>query len=444
MAHEPRLPSALIDQRGLALPLALVVLVLLTSLTLAFQMLSSSEPAIATNLTRGEEALALAEAGIERAIWALSNPTIDTAGNGTKLSNLAQIPAAYGSGSAQSVFTLGAGGYAVNISGASPTVLVAHGYVLRQGIAVPATVGALPGEDDIVAHRVIRLELTTGSVVGGPGAGRTGSDVNLPGALTVAGTLQMTGNATVNGNNRDVNTPNNCAKKGGVTIRDRTQLSDDQCQTPPCEADNTISLSGSASTIGTPAQQELGYTDFSPYSFNASQLAALKALAQAEGRYIKPTSNSEINLSNDSNVNNRLVDGLVFVDTVNGEALGTPADPAKLANVKITGGLFSGWLIVMGSITVDGNLTYNGFVYAHNDLSYRGTGGGGIFGGVLTGNVVDSVATVVDGDTSGNSKIYYDCEKVANGGGALSPSTQDGLNRVIVTVTKGTWRELSN
>lgn len=429
--------TMLTDQRGLALPLALVVLTLLTSLTLAFLVLSSTEPTIAANLKRGEEALALAEAGIERAIWALSNPTIDTAGTGTKLSDLAQIPAAYGAGSGQSLFALGAGAYSVAVSGASPTVLVAHGYVLREGVASPATVGGLPSQNDIAAHRVIRLEVTTGAVVGGPGAGRTGSDVKLPGALTVAGTLQMSGNALVDGNNQAHNTPNSCAKKGGVTIRDKTQLADNQCQTPPCEADNSIVLTDPATqTIGTPAQQELGYTEFAPYSFSAAQLDGLKALAQQQGTYIKPTSNSQMTVT--------LVDGLIFVDTVNGQDLGTPPDASKLANVKITGGDNSGWLIVMGSITIDGNVTYNGFVYAHNDLSYRGTGGGGIFGGVLTGNVVDSVATVVDGDTSGNSKIYYDCAKVANGGGALSPTVQDGLNRVIVQITKGTWRELSN
>ena len=170
--------------------------------------------------------------------------------------------------------------------------------------------------------------------------------------------------------------------------------------------------------------------------FTASQLAALKALAQSQGTYIQPTSNSEFNLN--------VVNGLMFVDTVNGQSLGTPPDPTKLANVKITGANNSGWLIVMGSIRIDGNVTYNGFVYAHNDLSYKGTGTGGIFGGVVTGNAVDTVATIVDTDASGNSKIYYDCDLVASGGGALSTSVLDGLNRVIVTITKGTWRELSN
>jgi len=42
-------------------------------LTLAFLGLTSSEPMITANLKRGEQALAHAEAGVERAIWALSN-----------------------------------------------------------------------------------------------------------------------------------------------------------------------------------------------------------------------------------------------------------------------------------------------------------------------------------------------------------------------------------
>lgn len=436
--HDQRLRFVLVDQRGVALPLALIVLTLLTSLTLAFLAMSSTEPMIAANLKGGEQALVLAEAGIERAIWALSNPTVDTAGANTKLTNLNAIPAAY---SGQTLFTLTApgqasptGGFSVTITGASPTTITGHGYVVRGGVAMPAQPGGL-AQSDIAAHRVIRLEVTAGgpnNTVGGPG---TPNDVKLPGALTVAGTLQMAGDSTIDGLHQAEGTLNNCARKAGVTIRDKTMLANNT------EIDNTISCQGNScnNLDGSPKQQELGYDAFAPFTFNTAQLAALKALAQAEGTYIKPSSNSEFNLT--------VVNGLMFVDTVNGESLGTPPTPpdaSKLANVKITGANNSGWLIVMGSLKIDGNVTYNGFVYAHNDLSYKGTGTGGIYGGVLTGNVVDTVATVVDSDASGNAKIYYDCNKIANGGGALNQSVQDNLNRVIVSITKGTWREVSN
>lgn len=418
MPHQ-RFRSALVDQRGIALPLALIVLTLLTSLTLAFLGLTATEPMISANHKRGEEALGLAEAGLERAIWALSYPTA------SGITNPAAAPY-----NGQQLIALAPGALSIAITpGAAPNdrILVAHGYLVRDGVALPAQPANL-AQADITAHRVVRVQVTAGNnTVGGPG---TPNNVNLPGALTVAGSLQMSGNSLVNGNDQAAGTPNSCPHRAGVTIRDKTLLPNGT------ELDNTISLSGSASAIGTPSQQELGYDAFAPYGFGTAQLAALKALAQAQGTYIQPSSSSEFHLD--------VVNGLMFVDTVNGQTLGTPPDPSKLASVKITGASNSGWLIVMGSIRIDGDVTYNGFIYSHNDLSYKGTGSGGIFGAVLSGNVVDSVATSVDSDTSGNSKIYYDCVKVGNGGGALSAGLQNDLNRVIVELTKGTWREISN
>src|SRR5262245_33384127 len=97
---------ALGDERGVALPLALIVMTLLTALTLAFLGMTSSEPMITANLKRGEQALAHAEAGVERAIWALSNPAVDTAGANTKLSDLTAVPQAYSAGANQLLFSL--------------------------------------------------------------------------------------------------------------------------------------------------------------------------------------------------------------------------------------------------------------------------------------------------------------------------------------------------
>jgi len=439
-----RLRSVANDQRGIALPLALILLTLLISLTLAFLTMGSTEPTIAANLKSGEMALAAAEAGIERATWALANPTVDTAGANTRLTDLTNIPAPYKSGT-ETLFALdGSRAFTVTVTrDALPPndiTLRAHGYVVRNGVALPAQPTGL-SQSDTIGHRVVELKMSgagSGNSVGGPGAGATGGDVKLPGALTVAGSVQMRGNSTVDGNDSAANTPNGCPKKGGVTIRNKTQIADDQCLNPPCWTNNGVSFDGNAySLLGTPQQQTLVYDNFTPYTFNTAQLAALKALAQAQGTYIKPTSSSEIGLS--------LTNGLTFVDTVNGQSIGQFPSGSQLANVAITGSQSAnGWLIVMGSIRIDGNVTYNGFIYAHNDLSYRGVGTGGIFGGVLTGNVIDTVATLVDTQTEGNSKIYYDCNKIANGGGGLSGSVQNGLNRVIVSIVPGSWREVSN
>ena len=415
----PRPRSALADQRGIALPLALVVLALLTSLTLAFLAMSSTEPVIAMNLKGGEEALALAEGGLERALWALANSGVATYGLANPLP--AQVPTPFNG--QQLVVLGGSGAYTITVAaGAGPNdrTITARGYVVRNGVVVPEQPAQL-ANFDIAARRAVQIRATA-RPVGGPG-------MDPPGALTVAGTVQMSGNSLVDGNDSADGTDNGC-HKAGVTNRTTTTLSDGTV------INNSISTGGSSSTVGTPAQQSLTPAQFEPYTFSDAQLAAIKALAQSQGTYIQPSSNAQFNLD--------VVNGLMFVDTVNGQPLGTPPDASKLANVKITSANNSGWLIVMGSIRIDGNVTYNGFIYARNDLSYKGTGTGGIHGAVVTGNIVDSVATVVDTDASGNSQIYYDCTQVANGGGTLNPNILNGLNNSVVTVVPGTWQEAPN
>jgi hypothetical protein len=429
-----RVRAVLVDQRGMAVPLALIVLILLTSLTVAFLAMSSTEPLIAANLRGGEQALALAEGGLERAIWGLANPGV-AAGLANPLP--AQIPAPY---NGQELVALGGTSRAYTITvaaGAGPTdrTLTARGYVVRNGVTVPSQLADL-ADSDIATRRTLQLKVTAVKVGGPP------IDQKLPGALTVAGTVTLSGNSLADGNNQSADTPNNCTAKVGVTIRDQTKKPDDQCGgSPPCWTTNSTTVSGSGSIVGTPEQQTISgdqYTsDFKNYLFTDAQLAALKALAQSgQGTYVKPTSNAQLTLT--------LTDGLTFVDTVNGQDLGNPPDALKMADVKITTASNNGWLIVMGDIEIDGNFTYNGFIYTHNRFSYRGTGTGGVYGGVVSANAVDAVASVVDGAETGNAKIYYDCNKVANGGGAFSPDLVNNLNNSIVTVVSGTWQELSN
>jgi hypothetical protein len=219
--------------------------------------------------------------------------------------------------------------------------------------------------------------------------------------------------------------------KAGVTVREKTTTgpgpdgeygtADDQTIT------NALTNSGSAVTAGDPPTQSPDELSFNQkYLFNRNQLEALREFAKTKGTYIQPTSNGQMNLA--------VTDGLIFVDTVGGVPLGDPPVASTLANVKITGASNSGWIVVMGSLTIDGNVTYNGLIYAVNDLQYRGTGTGGIYGSVVSGNIVDTKSTIVDTQALGNSKIYYDCEKVKNGGGKFKPP--EGY-----FVKSGTWRE---
>jgi type II secretory pathway component PulK len=62
------------DQRGVALPMAMLALLVLLTLVVGFTILSTTEPIIATNQLMVAQARAMAESGMERAIWGLSNP----------------------------------------------------------------------------------------------------------------------------------------------------------------------------------------------------------------------------------------------------------------------------------------------------------------------------------------------------------------------------------
>ena len=90
----------------------------------------------------------------------------------------------------------------------------------------------------------------------------------------------------------------------------------------------------------------------------------------------------------------------------------------------------SGWLIVMGSITVAGtdSVAYTGLVYAANGLTYTNTGtGAGIRGAVIATNVLPTGASV-----AGTAKISLDCAAINNNG--------TGPNWVVVP---GSWHEVS-
>src|SRR5438132_10432706 len=61
-------------QRGIALPMALMILMILSVLIAAFSMLAASEPVLATNQLKVAQARAAAESALERTIWALYHP----------------------------------------------------------------------------------------------------------------------------------------------------------------------------------------------------------------------------------------------------------------------------------------------------------------------------------------------------------------------------------
>src|SRR5690242_3564562 len=62
------------DEHGAVLPLAMLSLLVLSAVLLGLSLLSGQEPLVARNHTLMAQAQAMAEAGLDRALWALSTP----------------------------------------------------------------------------------------------------------------------------------------------------------------------------------------------------------------------------------------------------------------------------------------------------------------------------------------------------------------------------------
>jgi len=427
-----RLAHILRDERGVALPMAMIVLVSLTTLMLAFAVLSQTEPVIAHNQLRAGQARAHAEAGFERAVWALSQGEGVLVPDGTpgpagslKSPLLIPTPAPYDG----TVFIPNGntGGYVVAVTSPDPVASPNQRQVTSTGWTPTNSVV----DTRTKSHR--RIQATVERLP--PFAFST------PCALCVKGDLGVGGNALV-----DATTDVSCGnKKGSVT------------------AGSTV-ISGSASISGADGNavnnQEGGdylqnQTDpnlFNGITLDAGNFKLLRELAKKNGTYFGPgypngtaAGSPAYTGSVTFNSGNKVKDGIVFVDTVSGTDIPTDLSaqhPSDFASLSINGnpflsGDFSGWIIVNGSLSISGNMKINGLVYAVNDLVYNGTGTGEIVGLAISQNIRDTSATAISSDdtsTTGNSRIKFNCNNVNPPPGAP----------VGFALVPGTYRELSD
>jgi len=180
------------DQRGVALPMALLALLILSTLVISFALLATSEPLIATNQKLVAQARAVTESGVERAIWALNNPADP---NGLPLLLPAPAPAPY--------------------DGSAPIPISVNGTQIGE-VFVTVTNGTNPAnERNIVA--VGWVPTSTGS--GSKAHQKIQVTVSKffftatppPASLTVQGQINITGNTNI-----DSRADQSCGPKDGT------------------------------------------------------------------------------------------------------------------------------------------------------------------------------------------------------------------------------------
>jgi hypothetical protein len=370
--------------------MAMIFVALLTTLMLSFAVLSQTEAVIGSNHMLATQARTQAESGFERAVWALSQGVLNPGATGSLASPLpSPVPGPYdGATFVQSGAT---GGFLVAIENVSNL----ERRVRSQG-CVPNCTAA-----DRRGHRLIEAIVERFPDL----------DLDTPCALCVRGQVSVGGNALVT-----ALTDTSCGNKKGAVAAD------------------AINISGSADIYGadgnTTANQgtDLAANQTDPTTFDGVTLTPkhfqkLREISKLNGTYFGPGYPNGTPATSPSwtgaatfNSGNKLKDGIVFIDSVDGQDITDTSDPANIANVLIHGNPFispefTGWIIVNGSLTISGNMKINGLVYANNDFTYNGTGTGQISGLVVSQNKLDTVGTSIADDSSstGNSRIKFDC-----------------------------------
>jgi Tfp pilus assembly protein PilX len=391
-----RLTQILTDERGAALPLALIAMVMLTTLIVAFSVLATTEPLIANNQLTVAQARSVAESGVERAIWALNN---DTHANGLPAVLTSPAPAPY-DGSAPVNVTLGA------------TTLGVYRVTVTNGAAVNerdiVALSSLPSEASPRAKQRIQVTVIKLKIP------------DPPAALSVRGELQMGGNTNIS-----ALSDTSCGAKSGTYTTGTTSTGG--------SADVWGADGNSTRNQSTDILQGQPTASFDQYLLSDSDMASLKAYAKQQGTYYQGAVTF--------NSGNQMPNGVIFVDSVSGSPVTASSDPSDMANVTIHGnapasadGIFKGWLIVNGTLAISGNFQMWGFGYVQNDFTYTGTGTGQIVGAMLSRNIQDASSTTIDTNTGGNASIVYDCAK-ARGAGFVP---------LTYSVKPGSYKELSD
>jgi Tfp pilus assembly protein PilX len=346
-----RTTAAISDERGVAMPVAMMALVLLVSLGLVFLTLGQSEPVVSVNHLRTAQARVLAEAGVERVVWALSNGALGVPATGVV------APSPY-DGLQVLELTTATGGFTVRVTGVTATEVTvdAEGWTPRVGR--PAVTGYDVNDTRTKAHR-------------------------SPCALCVKGDLEVRGSAVIEARN-----DTSCGSKYGVTASGSVCIGGGSCNGNSGAIYGAVDGNTTANQAGD-FQSGVVPSAFDAMTLSTSQLDALRAMARAQGTYHSghTTFNSSSQVPSGKSV--------VFVD-----------GDVSMSGNPYAGGSFTGWMIVMGSATVNGNGTLNGLLYAQNDVS-SSSGTNTINGLVISQNT--SNASGIDTSAGGNMTINFDC-----------------------------------
>ena len=385
------------SEAGIALPMTLILMALITSLTVAFLAFTSAEPVIASNQKANAQARAIAESGVERALWALSGGETIPSPVGALADPLpAPVPAPY---DGSQYVAVGVGEFKVTVANGAATN--------ERNITA---VGYVPNHTNPIAIKKIQTTVTHIKIPTPPCAICAGGE-QPPGTATE---IKIGGSASIT-----------------ASMLNGAVYCTGSVPTAAAYAQGTINTNGTPNitgpTPGTGLAQNQPNSNFASFQFADADFILIKALAKSNGTYYQ---GSQTWTSPPPN-------GIIVVDTLSGNPLTSSTPSSDIPTVDIHGNWssgWSGWLVVAGSIWISGDTKLSGLIYAQNDVDLHGTGGGYVKGAVVSTNRVDTSSTNIDTDDTGNAPVSYNCPAVQSGGGAVP---------INWFVKPGTFREVA-
>ena len=366
-------------QRGAVLPLAMLILLVLSAVLLGLASLTGQEPLAARNHMLVAQSQGMAEAGLDRALWALSAPD---AADGVAWA--APVPAPYDGSRLVDVMVDGLplGAFRLTISGTGDR----QRHVVVTGFA-PGTPGQLGQARQDISATAIRLRFPS-----------------LPAGLTVRGTLQVGPGVVI-----DAADDGSCGSAAGTWSSGATALG------PGSQVrgrgGDPMAPNGAADLR---QAQDPGL--FDALTFDAAEMSAFKALARARGTYYQGA------VTFDST--RPISDGLVFVDTVSGQPVSPATPAADLAAVRVRDGaatdpnrIVRGWIVVNGSLAIEGDLTLQGLAFAADRFSQSGTSQ--IRGAAVAGHVRSTTPSLIEARPGAAPALTWSCETAKAGGGSI-------------------------
>ena len=366
-------------QHGAVLPLAMLILLVLSAVLLGLATLTGQEPLAARNHTLVAQAQGMAEAGLDRALWALSTP-----GAVDGVAWAAPVPAPYDGSRLIDVTVDGLplGAFRLAISGSGDR----QRQVVVTGLA-PGMPGQLGQARQDVSATAIRLRFPA-----------------VPAGLTVRGDLEIGPGVVI-----DAADDGSCGSAAGTWSSGITTFG-------PGSQIRGRGGDPMAPNSAADARQAQDPALFDTLTFDAAEMNAFKALARARGTYYQGPVTFD--------ATRKLPDGLVFVDTVSGQPVSPATPAADLASVSVRDGaaidpnrLIRGWIVVNGSLAIDGDLILEGLVFAADRFSQSGNAQ--IRGAAVAGHVRSTAPSLIEARPGSAPAVTWGCEAGRTGGGSI-------------------------